>query len=245
MVRLAVSRDPFRTMATPLRILLVDDDPDFLRMSTIAIEAEGLEAKSAEDGDQALAILRDPAIPAFDAILLDVEMPNTDGWELLIQLREDGDEIPILFVTGREAVEDRVRGLKLGADDYISKPVEFDEVIARLDAVVRRRLSLPTIEFGDLSLDLARRKVKRAGTIVELSPREYDFLFALVEAKGEVVSRETLLSDVWDMDFDPETNVIDVHVGRVRKKLDRHGPASIETLRGQGYRLLRHERALD
>lgn len=229
-------------MTSPLRILLVDDDPDFLRMTAIALEVAGHSFVTAGDGSLALAALRDSASGDFDAILLDVEMPNTDGWELLMQLRESGDEIPILFITARDTTEERVRGLKLGADDYITKPVEFDEVLARLEAVVRRRVSLPTLEYGDLRMNLAKRRVERSGHVVELSPREYDFLHALFQAKGEPVSRQDLLRDVWDMAFDPETNVIDVHVGRVRKKLDRFGPSAIETVRGEGYRLLRHER---
>ncbi|MFT7669281.1 MAG: DNA-binding response OmpR family regulator [Planctomycetota bacterium] len=221
-----------------MRVLAVDDNPDFLRVAALAMEGAGYDFKLACDGSEALRILSDESIERFDAILLDIEMPNTDGWELLMRVRESGDEIPILFITGRDTIEERVRGLRLGADDFICKPVEFSEVLARVEAVVRRRQSLPTVEFGDLCLDLARRKVGRGGVNIELSPREYDFLYALVKAKGEAVSREDLLREVWDMDFDPGTNVIDVHVGRVRKKLDRHGPSSIETVRGAGYRLI-------
>jgi len=119
------------------------------------------------------------------------------------------------------------------------KPVEYDELLARLDAVVRRRRSLPTIDYGDLRMDLARRRARRGDAPLELSPREYDLLMALVQADGEPLSREELLRDVWDMKFDPGTNVVDVHIGRVRKKLNRLGPSMIETVRGRGYRAVR------
>ncbi|MCL4149160.1 UNVERIFIED_CONTAM: hypothetical protein GTU68_020984 [Idotea baltica] len=170
-------------------------------------------------------------------------MPETTGLEFLFQLREAGDEIPIIVISGRTAVDSRVEGLRLGADDYICKPVNFDEVLARIEAVLRSRNILPTLTFGDLAVDCATRKVSRAGNNIDLSPREYDFLSALLQADGDSVSRETLLREVWGLSFDPETNVIDVHVGRVRKKLDVFGPSMIETVRGEGYRLIKPEPA--
>lgn len=230
---------PVSPMKNPLRLLVVDDDARFRRITTIALEAAGIEYEEADDGEQGLAALERSPSGRFDAILLDVDMPRIDGWELLLQVREKGNEVPVLFITGRDTTEERVKGLKIGADDYIVKPVEFPELLARIEAVIRRRRSLPTIDYGDLRLDLARRRVERAGQPVELSPREYDLLLVLVEANGDPVSRVDLLRKVWDMDFDPETNVIDVHVGRVRKKLNRQGPSMIETVRGQGYRALR------
>lgn len=229
-------------LKNPVRILVVDDDAAFRRFTTIALEEAGIEFEAAEDGDEGLAILQRRATGYFDAVLLDVEMPVRTGWDLLFQVREAGNEVPVIFITGRTAVEDRVKGLKLGADDYISKPVEYEELLARVDAVLRRRQSLPTIDYGDLSMDLARRRVTRAGATLELSPREYDLLLALVRAHGEPLSRAQLLLEVWDMDFDPETNVVDVHIGRVRKKLNRLGPTLIETVRGRGYRALRLDR---
>lgn len=225
-------------MASPLRILVVDDDPTYLRVTEIGLETAGMECATATNGELGLGLLEREGPGAFDAVLLDVEMPECGGWELLLRVRERGDEVPILFVTGRDSLEERVRGLRLGADDYIVKPAEFDEVLARIEAVVRRRRALPTLQYGSLTLDLARRRVARAGNSVDLSPREYDLLLALVQAEGQVVSRTELLREVWDMDFDPETNVIDVHIGRVRKKLGRFGASCIETVRGEGYRVV-------
>ncbi len=220
-----------------MRILVVDDDPQFRRFTTLALEAAGYAYDVAADGEEGLARLRASDRGAFDAVLLDVEMPVASGWDLLASIRDAGDETPVLFLTGRADVQDRVAGLRLGADDYVLKPVEYEELIARIEAVVRRRASLPTVSWEDLHIDLATRTVRRAGSVVEFSPREFDLVLSLVQARGDVVSRETLLSEVWAMDFDPGTNLIDVHIGRVRKKLQRHGASLIETVRGRGYRM--------
>lgn len=220
-----------------MRVLLVDDDPSFRKFTSIALETAGIEFEVAEDGAQGLAVLEAAEPERFDAVLLDVEMPKATGFDLLAEVREKGNEVPVLFVTGRSDVPDRVSGLRLGADDYIAKPVEYEELIARIEAVVRRRRSLPTLSLPPLRIDLARRAVEHTGRPVELSPREFDLLLRLAEARGEPVSREELLSDVWGLDFDPGTNVIDVHIGRLRKKLNRFGPSIIETVRGRGYRV--------
>src|SRR5262245_46665952 len=170
-------------------------------------------------------------------ILLDVMMPALSGWELLHDLREHGRETPVIFVTARDAVEERVKGLRLGADDYVIKPFAFSELLARIEAVIRRRQSLAPIEVFDLRLDLARRQVRRGDRSIDLSPREFDLLLALVRAGGRVLSRSELLREVWSIEFDPGTNVVDVHIGRLRRKVDRHGPPLIQTVRGEGYRL--------
>jgi DNA-binding response OmpR family regulator len=170
-------------------------------------------------------------------ILLDVMMPVKDGWEFLHDLREKGRETPVIFVTARDAVEERVKGLRLGADDYIIKPFAFDELLARIDAVIRRRSALAPMSYGDLELDLARRAVKRGGEQVELSPREFDLLRTLMANHDKVLTRAKLLHEVWGIDFDPETNVVDVHVARLRRKVDRRGPPLIQTVRGEGYML--------
>lgn len=223
-----------------MNVLLVDDDPEFREFASFALEEAGIAHESVAHAEAALDALRGAPEGRFDIVLLDVEMPGASGWELLADLREAGREIPVIFVTGRSSVEERVRGLRMGADDYLCKPVEFDELIARLEAVLRRRSALEPRVFGDLRVDPARRRVERAGKPVELSPKEYDLLLALVEAGGEPVSRESLLRDVWDIDFDPETNLVTVHVGRLRRKLDRLGRPCIETVRGTGYRLVAH-----
>jgi len=215
-----------------VRVLIVDDDADFRAFTTAAMESADIEYQAAEDAEAGLALMREGK---FDLILLDVWMPGASGMSLLMQIREAGNETPVIFVSAAGEVDDRVKGLRMGADDYLVKPVAYDELIARMEAVLRRRQSLAPIQFGALSLDLARRKVERAGRAVNLSPREYDLLFALVSAKGEVISRQELMRDVWNMDFDPGTNVLDVHIGRLRKKLDRHGRPLIKTVRGKGY----------
>lgn len=220
-----------------MRVLLVDDDPKFRSYMSSGLVQSGIDCRVAGDGAEALRILAEPGTPSFDVILLDVMMPVQTGFEFLIDLREHGRETPVIFVTARDAVEERVKGLRLGADDYIIKPFAFDELLARIDAVVRRRQSLTPIEYGDLRLDLARRSVTRAGRSIDLSPREFDLLRALLARAGDVLSRKELLHDVWAIDFDPETNVVDVHIARLRRKLDRHGSPLLHTVRGEGYRL--------
>ena len=172
----------------------------------------------------------------LDLILLDIEMPGATGWDLLTQLREAGEEIPVIFLSGLGDVEKRVRGLRMGADDYLVKPVDHAELVARIEAVLRRRSAMPQLTIADLRLDLALRRAYRADKPSYLSPKEFDLLLALARAKGGVVSRTELLKQVWDMNFDPGTNLLDVHIGRLRKKIDRTGDL-IETVRGQGYRL--------
>jgi len=224
-----------------VRVLAVDDDPDFLGFLRIALEEAGIELVPAGDAQQAVELLEVSGSHRFDLVLLDIEMPGPSGLDLMTRVRESGDEVPVIFVSGIERTEQRVRALRLGADDYMVKPIEFEELLARIEAVLRRRRALPTIEFGDLTLDLARRKATRAGKPVYLSPKEFDLLLVLVQAGGKTISRQELLRLVWDMDFDPRTNLLDVHIGRVRKKIDRFGRPVIQTVRGEGYRAQRRD----
>jgi DNA-binding response OmpR family regulator len=219
-----------------MRILVVDDDPKLREYVSAGLRDSGIEADTAESGESALEILRGGG-KAFDLILLDVMLPVKSGWDLLMELREEGRETPVIFVTARDAVDERVKGLRLGADDYIIKPFAFSELVARIEVVIRRRRSLAPIEIRDLKLDLAKRVAFRGGHRIDLSPREFDLLLALVRADGGVVTRATLLRDVWGFLREPETNLIDVHVGRLRRKLDRYGRPLIATVRGEGYRL--------
>ncbi len=221
-----------------MRVLLVDDDADFVLFARTGLESADVKVESAATGDEALAALEKAPAGHFDIVLLDIGLPGSSGLDLLYDLRQAGNETPVIIVSGEARTKQKVKGLTLGADDYIVKPPEIDELVARMDAVVRRRESLQPIEYGDVKLDLARRRVERAGRRVDLSPREFDLLMALVRAKGELVSREELLRDVWDMDFDPGTNVLDVHVGRLRRKIDAVGTPLIENQRGRGYRIV-------
>lgn len=219
-----------------MRLLIVDDDPKLRSYVCAGLEQSGIEGVSAPDGQSALAILEDDS-RGFDLILLDVMMPEITGWDLLADLRERGRETPVIFVTARDSVEERVRGLRLGADDYVIKPFAFQELIARIEVVIRRRKDLPPILVGDVRLDLARRQARRGDKALDLSPREFDLLLALVRAEGRTLSRMELLRDVWDIAGEPATNLVDVHIGRLRRKLDAHGPSLIHTVRGEGYRL--------
>ena len=219
-----------------MRLLVVDDDPKFRSYVSTGLAESGIDSVTAGDPAAALEVLRTDK-HGFDLILLDVMMPVKTGWDLLTELRQEGRETPVIFVTARDTVEERIKGLKLGADDYVIKPFAFSELLARIEVAVRRRKALPPIEAFDLRLDLVRRQVTRGGKALDLSPREFDLLLALVRAGGEVLSRSDLLRNVWGIEFDPGTNVVDVHIGRLRRKLDRQGSALIQTVRGEGYRL--------
>ena len=218
-----------------MRVLVVDDDPKLRSFVSSGLGQSGWDCSTAADGSAALAVLEDPAVLPFDLILLDVMMPAKNGWELLNELREKGRETPVIFVTARDSVEERVKGLRLGADDYIIKPFAFEELLARIETVVRRRRTLPPLVYADLELDLTRRSARRGGHAIELSPREFDLLRTLLARPEHVFTRIELLREVWGIDFDPGTNVVDVHVARLRRKLDGSGRPMIVTVRGEGY----------
>ncbi|MDF1837536.1 MAG: response regulator transcription factor [Planctomycetota bacterium] len=220
-----------------MKVLLIDDDPDYSAVIQIGLESDSIQCTLTSSGEEALELLRSTDRPHFDAMLVDIELPGVSGWEVLAALRESGEEAPILFVSGFERVEERVRALRLGADDYLVKPVNLEELAARLQAALRARQSLPSLVIEDLRLDLAQRKAFRNGSPIHLSPKEFDLLLALAQAEGEVISRKEILERVWDMPFDPGTNLLDVHIGRLRKKMGRSGSDMIQTERGKGYRL--------
>jgi two-component system OmpR family response regulator len=201
------------------------------------LKRAGIDCEGASDGPTAKELLDRVGVEPFDLILLDVKMPGQSGWDLLLEMRELGRETPVVFLSGMDSVAERVKGLRLGADDYIAKEFDFDELIARIGAVIRRRRTLAPIEYADLKLDLAKRTVWRGGQPIGLSPREFDLLRTLVSRPGQVISRTDLLREVWSMDTDPQTNVVDVHVARLRRKIDRAGVPLIQTVRGEGYRL--------
>lgn len=222
-----------------MRALIVDDDADFRSFCRIALRSSEIEASEAPEAMTALDMLDAEGEGAYDVVLLDLEMPGASGHDLLFDIREKGDALPVIFISGREEVEEKVKALRGGADDFIVKPVDPAELVARIEAVIRRRTSLAPFDYGVLSFDLAHRRVKRDGRACHLSPREYDLVLRLARGDGDTVKRETLLEDVWDLGFDPGTNVLDVHIGRLRKKIDRDGTPLIETVRGVGYRLKR------
>lgn len=197
---------------------------------------ECIAVKRSEDAREAL---QDRGEGYFDVILLDVALPGESGWDFLDSLRDSGNTTPVIFLTGSRALEERVRGLRLGADDYVVKPFETDELMARIEVVLRRQPA-SELEVGDLMIDLKRRLVQSGDRRIELSPRGFDLLRELAEARGRALSKDELLRRVWDIEFDPGTNVVEVQVARLRKKLQDHGASRIETVMGKGYRLM-HE----
>jgi DNA-binding response OmpR family regulator len=239
----AVMHEPDRAVPTSRSVLLVDDDPKFRAFVRTGLEDAGISCTVAADAPEILAILADPGAGPFDVVLLDVMMPRMSGFDLLARLRETSVRIPVIFVTAREAVEERVQGLRMGADDYIIKPFAFAELRARIEAVVRRRRDGTSLVLGDLQLDLTRRQVRIGDRRMDLSPREFDLLRLLVDARSRIVSRRELLAEVWGMAADPGTNVVDVHVGRLRHKLALARGPVIRTIRGKGYTLLPEARA--
>ena len=224
------------TVGDSCRALVVDDDERFRAFVGAGLTDSGIRCDLANGGAEALAILDDPARGPFDIVLLDIMMPEATGWEVLAAIRERAG-VPVIFVSARESVEERVRGLRLGADDYIVKPFAFAELLARMDAVMRRRRHLPALRSSDLHLELIQRLVTFRGAPIDLSPKEFDLLRVLVEAKDRIVSRRELLREVWQVHDDPGTNVVEVHVGRLRRKLEIARAPWVRTVRGKGYTL--------
>lgn len=219
-----------------MRVLVVEDDLDTLEWVSNGLEEAGHTVERAADGKEGLfqAIEHD-----FDVIVLDRMLPKLDGLNVLRSLRAEGDGTPVLILSALGEVDDRVQGLRAGGDDYLVKPFAFSELLARLEALGRRR-EAPAVETvlraGDLEMDLLGRTVARGDQQIELQPREFQLLEVLLRHKGQVVTRTMLLEKVWDYHFDPQTNVIDVHVSRLRGKVDRDFDTPlIRTVRGAGY----------
>ena len=176
---------------------------------------------------------------AYDLLILDVMMPGLDGWQVLQKVRAAGNEVPVLFLTARDGVQDRVKGLELGADDYLIKPFAFSELLARIRTLLRRGNHAPNqtiLKLHDLEMDLLRRRVTRSGKRIDLTAKEFALLELLLRRRGEVLSKSLIASQVWDMNFDSDTNVIEVAVRRLRAKIDdEFEPKLIQTARGMGY----------
>src|SRR5919106_61566 len=219
------------------RVLVVDDDRRLRDMLRRALESEGFEIDSAEDGGRALAAISQRA---FDLVVLDVLMPGVDGLGVARRLRQRGDATPILMLTARDGVPDRVAGLDAGADDYLVKPFSYAELLARLRALARRTNGerSPELRVGDLRLDPARHQVWRGGQEIELSAKEFAVLEVFMRRPGEVLSRFQLLEHAWDYEYENRSNIVDSYVRFLRRKVDKpFGVRSIETVRGVGYRL--------
>jgi two-component system response regulator MprA len=218
------------------RLLVVEDDPQVRAMLTRALGYEGFEVAAAPDATTALAELR--AAPP-DLMLLDLLLPDQDGVEVCRRLRAAGDQVPILMLTARDTVSDRVAGLEAGADDYLVKPFSTAELVARIRALLRRhrdRTPVATRRLGGLVLDAATREVSRDGRPLRLTRREFDLLALFLDNAGAVMPRERLLTDAWGYESAVETNSVDVYVGYLRRKLEERGePRLIHTVRGVGY----------
>ena len=219
-----------------MRILIVEDEPktgDYLKQGLV--EA-GFVVDLVPDGHGGL---HQALTEGFDLVVLDVMLPGIDGWAVLRGIRKAGKETPVLFLTARDDVDDRVKGLELGADDYLVKPFAFSELLARVRTLLRRGPRTAEAEFlhtGDLELDLMRRRATRAGRRIELTSKEFALLELLLRRQGEVLPRSLIASQVWDMNFDSDTNVIEVAMRRLRVKLDDNfEPKLIRTVRGMGY----------
>jgi two-component system, OmpR family, response regulator len=220
-----------------MRLLVVEDDVKMASLLKRGLEREGYAVDLAATGQDALWAGRE--VP-YDAVLLDAMIPAPDGFDVCRQLREAGRWMPVMMLTARDSVDDRVRGLDAGADDYLPKPFSFAELFARLRALLRRDTGErpAVLHAGDLRLDPATRVVSRDQTAILLSAREFSLLELLLRHKGEVLSRTAILDHVWDFAYDGTSNVVDVYVRYVREKIDRpFGCRAIETVRGAGYRL--------
>jgi two-component system, OmpR family, response regulator len=220
-----------------VRVLVVEDDVKMARLIHRGLVEEEVVVDVAATGDEGLVRA---AATDYDAIVLDVMLPGIDGFEVCRRLRAGGHWAPVLMLTARGDVDDRVEGLDAGADDYLTKPFSFAELLARLRALARRPpLERPTvIEVGDLRLDPATREVRRGSTEIDLSAREYAVLETLMRRAGSVLTRLDLLDHAWDYAYENRSNVVDVYIRYLREKIDRpFGRASIETVRGVGYRL--------
>ena len=222
-------------MEVAVKILIVEDEPktgDYLRQG---LAEAGFVVDLARDGLDGLHLAQ---TTEYDLVVLDVMLPRLDGWGVLETLRRGGREMPVLFLTARDQVEDRVRGLELGADDYLVKPFAFSELLARVRTLLRRGRSKEpeVLRAADLELDLLRRRVLRAGQRIDLTAKEFGLLELLLRRQGEVLPRSLIASQVWDMNFDSDTNVIEVAVRRLRAKVDDpFEPKLIRTVRGMGY----------
>lgn len=220
-----------------MRVLIVEDDIKMAGLLRRGLREEGAAADVASTGEDALWMA---GATEYDAVVLDVMLPGIDGFETCARLRSDGIWAPVLMLTARDAVEDRIAGLDHGADDYLAKPFSFAELLARLRALVRRApVERPAvISVGSLRLDPATRMAWRGDTSIELSPKEFALLETFVRHPGEVLSRFQLLEHAWDYEYDNRSNVVDVYVRYLREKVDRpFGVTGIETVRGAGYRL--------
>jgi two-component system, OmpR family, response regulator len=221
----------------PVRLLVVDDEPTLADLLSMALRYEGGEVEKAGDGRTALRIA-----PEFrpDAVVLDIMLPDIDGLEVMQRLRADMPNVPVLFLTARDAVEDRIAGLTAGGDDYVTKPFSLEEVVARLRGLLRRTLGSPArqeaqLVVGDLVMDEDSREVRRGSDEIRLTATEFELLRYLMRNPRRVLSKAQILDHVWNYDFGGQANVVELYISYLRKKIDNGRPPMIHTMRGAGY----------
>ncbi|GAA2362860.1 DNA-binding response regulator [Catellatospora methionotrophica] len=216
-------------------LLVVEDDPNILELLSASLRFAGFEVKAVGDGATAL----DAAAKARpDLVVLDVMLPDLDGFEVIKQLRQDRGRVPVVFLTARDATDDKIRGLTLGGDDYVTKPFSLEELTARIRAVLRRtsgETDSPKLTFADLELDEETHEVRRAGNLVQLSPTEFKLLRYLMLNPNRVLSKAQILDHVWNYDFRGDDNIVESYISYLRRKVDNVSPRLIQTLRGVGY----------
>jgi DNA-binding response OmpR family regulator len=219
-----------------MKVLLVEDDPRISSFVAKGLEEEGFSVAHTSEGETGLHLL---LTESFDAAIVDVMLPRLDGLELIKRVRHEKKLTPILVLSAKDAVDDRIKGLEMGCDDYMVKPFAFSELVARLHALIRRSQSIAepnTLSVGDLNLDMARRKVFREEKEIDLQPREFMLLEYLLRNAGRVVSKTMIMENVWEYNFDPQTNVVEARMCRLRDKIDRpFEDTLIHTVRGVGY----------
>jgi len=218
-----------------MRILIVEDEPKTAAYLAKGLGEHGFVVDVASRGDDGL---HSACTVDFDLVILDVMLPNRDGWSILRSMRAAGRNMPVLFLTARDAIDERVKGLELGADDYLVKPFAFSELLARVRSILRRSPARQAdiIRVADLEIDVVRNRAERAGRRLDLTPKEFGLLSLLARRTGEVLSRTLIAEQVWDMNFDCDTNVVDVHIRRLRSKVDEPFEKKlIQTVRGRGY----------
>jgi two-component system copper resistance phosphate regulon response regulator CusR len=218
-----------------VKILIVEDERKTAAYLRKGLSESGFTVDIADDGEEGLHLAR---TGDYDLIVLDVMLPERDGWSVLSEVRRSGKQLPVLFLTARDAVEDRVKGLEGGADDYLTKPFAFAEFLARVRTLLRRgpNRQPDTLRVCDLEIDFIQHRAMRGGKRLDLTPKEFSLLSLLARRKGEVLTRTVIAGQVWDMNFDSQTNVVDVHMRRLRAKVDdpfQH--KLIQTVRGVGY----------
>ncbi len=222
----------------PVRVLVVDDEPNIVELLTVSLKFQGFDVRTASSGTEALRVARefDP-----DAYILDVMMPGMDGFELLAKLRSEGLDGPVLYLTAKDAVENRIHGLTIGADDYVTKPFSLEEVITRLRVILRRGQGREhdtegaAISYADLTLNDETHEVTKGGKIVELSPTEFNLLRYLMLNAEVVLSKSKILDNVWHYDFGGDGNVVESYISYLRRKIDTGDVPLIHTVRGVGY----------